>query len=182
MSPSRRESLVALERMAARYPMRAPFDPSNRYPEYPFDELAASPEDGEVYNAVRLALRDLGLDAERFGTADWNPLGELVSPGGTVLLKPNLVIHEHAAGAEGLLATLAHPLVLRALTDYALLAVGATGRIWIGGSPIKEVDFERVTQINGLADTVAAVANRYSELYERLVTTSQTGFSDSHRR
>ena len=44
-----------------------------------------------VYEAVRETYLRAGLDLERHGTPDWNPLGDLIAPGETVLLKPNLV-------------------------------------------------------------------------------------------
>ena len=51
----------------------------------------------EVYAAVRGALRAMGLDAERFGTADWNPIGALVEPGRRIVIKPNLIRHWNPA-------------------------------------------------------------------------------------
>ena len=72
-----------------------PFDPEAAYPELrPLlgeqPRLAAS---NRVYAAVRLSLMALGLDTQRFGTPDWNPLGELVPRGGSVVLKPNFIRH-----------------------------------------------------------------------------------------
>src|SRR5436190_7216667 len=138
-------SRVALDFISPRYPESPPFDPNERFPEYPLDwDLSWQEEINEVYAGVRRVLYQLGLDAGRFGTAAWNPLGDLVGGGQTVLLKPNLVVSEHEAGMRGLIATIANPSVLRALCDMAFKAVGPKGLILIGDSPIKEVDFERV--------------------------------------
>lgn len=52
------------------------YSPSKRFPEYPFDDVAGAPN--PVYASVRALFRQSGLDSERFGTADWNPLGGLV--------------------------------------------------------------------------------------------------------
>src|ERR1041384_8204735 len=86
----------------SRYPT-APFDPSETYPEYPFAHLGrVSEQHNPVYASVRLMLRDLGLDAARYDTPEWNPLGDLVGPGSTIVLKPNLVLSEHALGQPGI--------------------------------------------------------------------------------
>lgn len=72
------------------YPWQPPFEPGEPFPEYPFG--SAGTAENPVYAMVRQTLADLGYDARRFGTADWNPLGEFVSPGQTVVIKPNFVL------------------------------------------------------------------------------------------
>jgi uncharacterized protein (DUF362 family) len=153
------KSTVAIARIQPRYPTIVPFEPSQPYPEYPFDSVNSG-ESNEVYEAVRQNLASLRLDRARLGTRTWNPLGELVQRGGTVLLKPNLVVSEHPEGAAGLVATVAHPSILRALADYAYGAVGPDGLIIVGDSPTKEVDFAKVCSITGLAATVEALRAR----------------------
>ena len=132
------------------YPRRTPFHPPDTYPEYAF-RSSGTDSDNFVYAAVRDLLYELGLDRPRFGTAHWNPLGEIVRPGDNVVIKPNLVISEHEMGERGLLAAVAHGSVIRPLIDYALLANQRRGWITICDSPIKEVDFEKITEFNGLA-------------------------------
>ena len=66
-----------------------PFSPGERYPEYPFQSIAATPN--HVYALVRDCLRRLGLDPEHFGSKSWNPLGGIVRPGDNVVIKPNWV-------------------------------------------------------------------------------------------
>src|SRR6266699_4977391 len=61
------------------YPRRAPFHPPETYPEYPFGSSGTDSENF-IYAAVRDLLYELGLDRARFGTAQWNPLGELIGP------------------------------------------------------------------------------------------------------
>lgn len=144
---------VALRTLPPAYPDAPPFAPGAAYPESPISGEGAAPEN-RVYAAFRLLLADLGLDAERFGTAQWNPLGVLAPRGGTVLIKPNLVVSEHDQGLAGLHGTVCHPAVIRAAIDYAFLAVGPQGQIIVGDCPIKEVDFERLAEISGLRATV----------------------------
>ena len=57
-----------------------PWNPGRPYPEL-LDWLVPTSIEGPpnpVYEAVRRALAALGFDADRFGQADWNPLGALV--------------------------------------------------------------------------------------------------------
>jgi uncharacterized protein (DUF362 family) len=131
------------------YPLHPPFHPDAHLPEYPFGSQDIQ-GDNWVYDAVREVLRERGLDSHNFGTRAWNPLGEYIKPGDRVVVKPNLVISEHELGLEGLLASVAHGSIIRALVDYVFIACGSTGRITICDSPIKEVDFEKITGLIGL--------------------------------
>jgi len=151
-------SVAVYDTGSKQYPS-PPFDPSDSYPEYPFARLGrVSEQHNPVYASMRLMLRDLGLDAPRFDTPDWNPLGDLVGPGATIVLKPNLVLSEHALGQRGIEATVAHGAVLRPLIDYALLALRGRGRILVADSPLKEVDFDRILALSG----VRAIADLYN--------------------
>src|SRR5262249_38743752 len=117
-------------------------------------------EDNPVYRGVRELLRSLGLDREHFGTPAWNPFRSMVQPGGTVLIKPNLVISDHPLGQRGIEASVAHGAVLRPFIDYALIALGGRGRIVVGDSPIKEVDFPRILRLNGTQAVLDFYAGR----------------------
>ena len=139
------------------YPRSSPFDPSCAYPEYPFGAAEVSAEN-RVYEAVRTVLRTAGLDPQRFGHPDWNPLGDLVQPGGTVLIKPNWVRHYHLRGLD-LFSIITHPAVLRPLIDYAFKAVGSSGRIWVMDAPQFDTDFEALRsacQLDELQRTLTA--------------------------
>jgi len=137
----------------ADYPRRTPFHPAEAFPEYRFGSRCLDPEN-YVYAAVRDLLHELGFDRRHFGTPQWNPLRELVRPGDNVVIKPNLVISEHELGEIGLLASVAHGSVIRPLLDYAAIANENRGWITICDSPIKEVDFASITEVNGLAGVV----------------------------
>ncbi|RLC74731.1 MAG: DUF362 domain-containing protein [Chloroflexi bacterium] len=106
----------------------------------------------KAYWAVREALRLLGLDAGRFGTSAWNPLGVLVRPGDTVVLKPNFVRHfrETQAGDGDCLIT--HGSVIRAVLDYAYIALKGRGRLIIADAPQDDADFEIIRRIAGLSE------------------------------
>jgi uncharacterized protein (DUF362 family) len=131
-----------------------PYHPPDRYP-----ELALLPEgdgllcrENLVYEAVRASLRMLGLDASRADTPCWNPLGDLVSPGGTVVIKPNLVRHYNGNPAGTLDSVLTHGSVLRPLVDYALRALDGKGRIVIADAPQHDGDMEAMKRSLGIAE------------------------------
>ncbi len=142
-----RDLAVAIWRGGTRYPMTAPYHPSARYPESPCEETAV--EDNPAYEGVRWCLRQLGLDAARFGTREWNPLGGMVPRGGKVVIKPNFVLSRHYEGGE-LFAIVTHPATLRALVDYAYLAVGPEGRVVIADAPQMDCDFAELMAVTGL--------------------------------
>ena len=104
---------------------------------------------GEIFQAVELALRHVGLDDAHQGTAAWNPLGDLVKRGGRIVIKPNFVtsrnLHENLEG-ERLWGVATHPAVLRPLLEYAWRAVGPEGRISIVDCSIAGSHFERTLQ------------------------------------
>jgi uncharacterized protein (DUF362 family) len=150
--------VVAYRNSELDYPASVPFDPHDLYPEYPFGSEAASNKN-LVYEAVREVLRSAGLDHDRFGTSEWNPLGDLVSTGGTVLIKPNWVRHYHPLGYD-LFGMITHPAVLRPLVDYAYKAVGSTGRIWIMDAPLYDTDFQTLSKICQLTEFESSMQSR----------------------
>jgi len=129
-----------------------PFNPPQLFPEYPFKDSSCQKEN-HVYTAVRELFVQLGMDIEHYGTSEWNPLGEIIKPGDKVVLKPNLVINEHELGLPGIEASTVHGSVIRPFVDYAYIALKGDGRITIGDSPIKEVDFPKIMKLIGV-DTI----------------------------
>lgn len=127
------------------YPREAPFHPSCQYPEYSFPDIG--PSNG-VYEAVRTLLFRLGLDKEHNNTARWNPLKQIISPGDSVVIKPNLVQHFNPNGSMAALIT--HGSVIRAILDYVHIALNGEGSIIIGDAPVQSCVFEKVTEISGL--------------------------------
>ena len=131
------DSRVAVTRDLPRYPTRAPFHPSEPYPEWP--DRPVGDEDNPSYRAVRRCLLELGLDAAHAGTPAWNPLGEIVRPGEKVVIKPNLVAHrntgERSYGLTDTDSLVTHGSVIRATLDYVARALDGRGRIVIGDCP-----------------------------------------------
>lgn len=144
--------VAALAHTAAGYEgLAAPYGPGAAFPE--LEPLLGGTTDGErpnpVYRAVRSVLRALGLDAGRFGTREWNPLGDLVPPGSRVVLKPNFIRHWNP-GPGTVDSVITHGSILRVAADYALLAVGPAGSVAIAEAPQQDCDFDRIRELAGL--------------------------------
>ncbi len=133
------------------YPTRAPFNPPERYPEFTGNEVD---QDNQVYHWVRETLLRLGLDRDNFGTPHWNPLKDVVDPGMTVFIKPNLVRHQHQKGKD-ILSVISHASVMRPILDYICIALKNQGRIIIGDSPAITSDFDAAMSMSQIDEVVA---------------------------
>jgi uncharacterized protein (DUF362 family) len=141
--------------------LRAPFGPGKAYPELAplLGDPSASEAPNPAYAAVRAALLGLGLAAERFGTSDWNPLGALVGRGKRVVLKPNFIRHWNPVGEASIESVITHGTIVRAVADYAFLAVGPEGSVAVAEAPQQDCDFERIRELVGL-DEIARFYER----------------------
>jgi uncharacterized protein (DUF362 family) len=131
----------------ARYPSEPPFHPDTAYPEYPFER---GTEPNGVYAAVRECFHTAALDAHNFGSPAWNPLRELIHPGETVLLKPNLVKEFHPRDPNGWQYVLTHGSIIRAAADYVWKALEGKGRIIIADAPHTDSSFDRIVSVLAL--------------------------------
>ncbi|SFB13993.1 DUF362 domain-containing protein [Selenomonas ruminantium] len=129
------------------------FRPSIPYPEYIFPDYLSS-RANEVYDMVREGLFRMGLDAVRYGTKNWNPLGVYINHGDTVLLKPNFVMHENGSGGD-MDCLITHPSVIAAVLDYVFIALGGTGKVILGDAPIQDCHWDELLS-NGGIDTMLA--------------------------
>ncbi|MDX1964656.1 MAG: DUF362 domain-containing protein [Pirellulales bacterium] len=150
------DARVAVVKEEPHYARTPPFDPDQVYPEWPNAKIGT--EANPAYRAVRQVFRTLGLDREHDGTAAWNPLAQLIKPGNSVVLKPNMVAHRNqGARLYGITDTdslVTHGSVIRAVLDYAALALRGGGRIIIGDCPIQGTSWEQVVALIGL-DAIA---------------------------
>jgi uncharacterized protein (DUF362 family) len=135
-----------------------PFHPSVSYPEYPFEGLS---KENRCYEEVRNLLHDLGMDDQNYGTPSWNPFGDIIKPGDNVFLKPNMVTHKKAHRSIEQLIT--HGSVIRAVLDYAYIALKGHGRITIGDSPYIDTDFNSVLKFTGLK-VIQGYYSKHSEM------------------
>jgi len=145
------------------YPSEPPYSPSIAYPEYPFGSETLAQEANHAYEGVRDALHLLQLDEEHYGQRNWNPLGQMIRPGNTVVLKPNFVrdFRETRPGHDDCVVT--HGAIIRAVVDYAYIALKGRGRIIIADAPQGEADFDAIRGIAGL-DYIQEFCRRHSSL------------------
>lgn len=149
---------VAIIEVKPSYPQKAPYHPSVNYPEYPLKDI--SEEENQVYDGVRAGLLKLGLDKNNFGTHAWNPLGEIVHPGNTILIKPNMVKESHLTKPDDYEYVITHGSTIRAICDYAIIALNGNGKILFADSPETDANFELICDRNGLSKII----NHYSRL------------------
>lgn len=162
----RDDRTVAVRFTRARYCEAPPFHPDERYPELGFSDRSSGPN--APYAALRQLFVDLGLDRAHAGTAAWNPLRDLIQPGQTVLLKPNFVTSINGSG-DDLFAVVTHPSILRAVVDYAHLALEGRGRIVIADAPDMSCDWDALMAAQRLDAIQSFYRERFSfnlEVYD----------------
>ncbi len=136
----RKQAAVGVVRVAEpQYPEEPPYHPSTRYPEYPFKDSIYGMTN-YAYDGVRRLLYILGLDREHRDTPEWNPLGYIIKPGMTVLIKPNFVLSRHFEGKD-VYSIITHPSILRAIGDYSWIALKGSGKIIIADAPQYNCNF-----------------------------------------
>ncbi len=145
-----RSMVVAISTRHYEYPVEPSYSPATAYPEYPFGPDTLAKEINHAYEGVHDALRLLELDAEHYGRGNWNPLGVIVHPGNTVVLKPNFIrdFREMQPDHENCLIT--HGAIIRAALDYVYIALKGEGRIIIADAPQNDANFDAIRQIAGL--------------------------------
>ena len=144
-------TVVAWRGTSGEYSDQAPFSPSQHYPEYAFGDPSSQPN--PAYAGVRGCFEAAGLDLAHFGLPEWNPLGELIRPGESVLLKPNMVHQRHPRDPQGWRYVITHGSVIRAVADYVWKAVGPKGRIILADAPQTDASFSEMSGLLGL-DTI----------------------------
>lgn len=145
------ELIVALTRDKAEYPQSAPFHPDEHYPEYPFGPNNLSCNENSAYRAVRNCLIQLKLDEMNMGKSKWNPLGHLINPGDTVVLKPNFVLDKHNGGGS-IYSIITHPSIIRAVADFCWIALCGAGRLIVADTPLDECDFDNLMKVTHLKE------------------------------
>ena len=145
---SRRQ--VAVHQGGTAYARTPPFDPDRAYPEAPFGGRIGR-ETNPAYAGVRSAFQLLDLDPANRGTPAWNPLGELIAPGSTVLLKPNMIRESHLTRPDEWEQIITHGSMVRAVLDYVAIALQGRGRVLIADAPQTDSDFELIAARMGLS-------------------------------
>lgn len=136
------------------------FNPSESYPEYKWKQDSISIEKNEIYDMLRQSLYFLDLDKENFGSENWNPFKDIIKPGQTVLLKPNIVLHRH----NDLDCVITHPSLVRATIDYVCIALNNTGKIIIGDAPLQSCNFEYIKNNVGYKEILEFYSNKNTNI------------------
>lgn len=110
----------------------------------------AAPRYGEAEMARAAAelFRCWGLDKDRQGTAEWNPLAELIPAGARVVIKPNWVMHENALPGGGMDCLITHRTLIGAVLAYVLRA--KPSRAVIGDAPLQSCDLDKLRAKSGV--------------------------------
>ena len=141
------------------YPAEAPFRPHQVYPELR-SRIVPGKEANLTYELFRQLLSTLGMDGERYETGAWNPLGDVIRPGQRVVIKPNLVYHEHPEGGD-YQAVVTHGSLVRCVLDYVALALDGRGEITVGDAPLQSANFDRIAERTGLREVCDDVARTW---------------------
>lgn len=113
-----------------------------------------------TYDLFRELLRQLGMDAGRFGSKEWNPLSKIVRPRQKILIKPNLVRHIHLGGGD-YRAVVTHASLVRCALDYVALALGGWGEIVVGDAPLQSADFKQILEKTYLREVCEDVSRTW---------------------
>lgn len=137
------------------YP-NTPFHPPQVFPEFESNFLYQLEMDkaNTIYNSVRETLIGLEFDTENVGTNKWNPFKNVIKSVQSVVIKPNLVRHDHPLGIEGVLSTISNASIIRPIIDYVLLATGGDCKITVCDVPLQSTNWDTVITINGLKSLV----------------------------
>ncbi len=148
-----KEKIVYIIQKNIKYPLKAPYNPTNNFPEYPFGdkELDSS---NLFYKELRELLYEMALDRKNFGKPSWNPFKELIKPGDMVVLKPNMVMHKSGLSQFSTDCLITHGSIIRAILDYVYIALKGKGKIIIADAPLQKCDFSKVIIENGTKSMV----------------------------
>jgi uncharacterized protein (DUF362 family) len=120
------------------------------YPEFPY------PEESGLAGALRVLFGLWQTDPD-------NPFKQWLSPGKTVVIKPNWVLHQNPLGYN-LDSLITHSSFIKYLIDRLSIALKGTGRIVIGDAPIQGCNFDQLRKLSRINDVVQAARVRYPNL------------------
>jgi uncharacterized protein (DUF362 family) len=160
---------VVRDPKATEYPT-FPYAPASPFPELQ-NSGAVAPN--RVFELVRQALVDLQLDQAHAGSSDWNPLGSLIKPGQTVLLKPNWV-RDYNPIDPNIDSLITHTSVLRAIVEYVLLALHGQGTVVFADAPLQSCNFEHLVDLNRGRALIATLQQNHPGVTFRLIDLRKT--------
>jgi uncharacterized protein (DUF362 family) len=144
-----KSDIVGVIKTEPKYPKGGNISPHRHYPELVFNDVNQK-QKNHVYSAVRSLFHHLEFDKNNYGKSNWNPLGEIINKGDTVVIKPNMVRESHLSKPADFEYIITHGAVLRAICDYVIIALQGSGSIIFADSPETDADFDLICQRNGL--------------------------------
>ena len=102
---------------------------------------------------LRNLFQDAGLDSARYGTREWNPLGEVIDAGAKVVLKPNWVLDKNKLPGGAMECLVTHTSVIEAVLHYVVKAQPKS--IVVGDAPLQSCSFDNLRLNCGLDEMVA---------------------------
>lgn len=141
--------------------------PIPQYSDCPPADRMPAPElaNGYALTTAEVTLRKLlqsaGLDSNRDGSPEWNPLAEVIPPGSRVALKPNWVSHENRSGG-GLDCLITHASVIEAVLAYVAKTLPAS--VVIGDAPLQGCDFSALDTASGIRSLAERWSGRIPQL------------------
>ena len=126
-----------------------------RCPGVHFPELSDDTEVTTSLMSLRSLFLQAGLDRLNQGSPRWNPLGDIISAGDKVVIKPNWVNHRNGSD-QGLDCLVTHISVIAAILHY--VAKANPKSIIVCDAPIQSCDFDRLMDSQGIIETVQRIA------------------------
>jgi uncharacterized protein (DUF362 family) len=152
------------------YPNNPPFNPPEKYPEYPYKDID---KNNMVYKVIRDLLVKLELDREKIGAKDWNPLGDIIKPGDNVVIKPNFISEPRKKNVDPS-SIVTHASVIRPIIDYCMIALKNKGSLTVADAPQTDSSFEKIKEITGIQDVIDFI-NSNSSLKVNLLDLREIG-------
>ncbi len=112
----------------------------------------------DMFSGVRQIFEDMKMDEAHIGTEVWSPLSEIIKPGQTVVIKPNLVLN--MKDIEEQLYTTTNPSLIRVIVEYVWKALEHKGKIIVGDAPSSETDFEQLINMTGYGEMISELQER----------------------
>lgn len=149
------------------YYRKSPFRPSQLYPETPINEIT-NEGINNIYPMIREGFKLLGYDNEHYNTPEWNPLGAIIIPGNTVVLKPNMVMDLNWNKEGGTDCLYTQPSIVAAVLDYVIIALRGNGKIIVGDAPMQECKFEKLVEESGYLQLIRFLQEKLKNTNIRL--------------
>ena len=121
-----------------------------RYPVFPYG----------MDKSLLMAFKSL---FSMWGKDPQNPFEEWLKPGGSVVIKPNWVLH-HSPNEKGLDALVTHTSLIKHVIDLLAIALRGNGSIIIGDAPLQSCDFQALIARTRVAEVVDEARKTYSGL------------------